>query len=820
MAEAPSGTVAFLFTDIEGSTRLLAELGERYAEVLVEHRRLLRAAFARHGGFEVDTEGDAFFVAFASAREGVAAAAEAQASLRVGPVRVRMGVHTGEAQLVEGTYVGMDVHRAARIAAAGNGGQVVLSDSTRALLDPALALRDLGEHRLKDLTAPERLWQLGVEQFPPLRSLNRTNLPVAASPLIGRARELQELLALVRDGQRVVTVTGPGGSGKTRLALQTAAEVVEEFAGGVFFVPFAPLRDGELVLSTIAQAVGARGDLAEHLKSAPTLLVLDNLEHLLEAAPTVAQLLSDAPPVKALVTSRAPLRVSGEYEYALDPLAEAEAVALFLVRARAVRRGVESDESVRAICRRLDRLPLALELAAARIKLLEPGALLERLERRLPMLTAGHRDAPRRQQTLRATIEWSYDLLEPEAQAVFCRLSVFAGSVSLEAAEQVADADLNSLAALVDLNLLKAMADSRLLMLETIREFAGEKLSESGDEQSFAQRHAEHYHALAEALRPFHSAELQRSFEHEQDNFRVALEHLITFGPSEYALEMVDSLCNYWILRGQLDEGERWTERALAAADTTPRARRAWAISGLGEFARFRGDDARAIPLKEEVLALSRDIGDVSLEAATLHDLADTHTHAGDYARARELAMEALELRRRAGRPTGIAHALSSLFDIELFEGHYEEAQRVAQEVAQIEGEHAPGSIEHSIALFALAEAHRRQGELHEAVGMLREALSLASNLNQRQNLCEMLFAAAALVAASDAHRAGVLIGAAEAIRKKSGFYLWDPDECERIIRSVREQLGDLAFEAAAVEGSALEGDAALAAAIDSVTSL
>src|ERR671925_1826983 len=356
MPELPSGTVTFLFTDIEGSTRLLSELGDHYAEVLVEHRRLLREVFARHDGVEVDTEGDAFFVAFASARGAVKAATEAQAALAKSSVRVRMGLHTGEAQLVEGTYVGLDVHRAARIAAAGHGGQVVLSDSTRALLDLTFELRDLGEHRLKDLTAPERLWQLGDGDFPPLRSLSRTNLPVAASSLIGRTRELEELLALVRDGTRIVTVTGAGGSGKTRLALQAAAEVVEEFAGGVFFVPLAPLRDAELVSSAIAQAVGAKGDPAEHLRSAPTLLVLDNLEHLPDAAPSVARLLADAPPLKMLVTSRAPLRVSGEHEYALDPLDEDEAVAFFFSRATAGRRdGDVAEDSVRAICRRLDR---------------------------------------------------------------------------------------------------------------------------------------------------------------------------------------------------------------------------------------------------------------------------------------------------------------------------------------------------------------------------------------------------------------------------------------------------------------------------------
>jgi len=441
--ELPSGTVTFLFTDVEGSTKLLHELGaERYAGTLAEHRRVLRGAFAAHGGVEVDTQGDAFFVAFATARAALAAAEQAQAQLAV---PVRMGIHTGTPLLGEEGYVGVDVHRAARIAAAGHGGQVLVSASTASLIDRGL--RDLGEHRLKDLSAPERIYQAGEEEFPPLKTLYRTNLPMAAYPLIGREPELAEVLSLLRDGTRLVTVTGPGGTGKTRFALQAAAELADEFADGVFWVPLQALTDANLVLPAVAQALDARGDLETFLRERHTLLLLDNFEHVLDAAREVAELVTTCPRLRLLVTSRAPLRIAGEHDLPLDPLPDGDANALFVERALAAGRRVEADETVVALCRRLDNLPLALELAAARTKHLDPAALLDRLDRTLPVLTGGRRDAPERQRTLRATIEWSYDLLDQEASRLFARLSVFAGTFSLESAEEVCDADLDALAA-------------------------------------------------------------------------------------------------------------------------------------------------------------------------------------------------------------------------------------------------------------------------------------------------------------------------------------------------------------------------------------
>jgi class 3 adenylate cyclase len=394
--DLPTGTVTLLFTDVEGSTQLLREQGQRYADVLGEHRRLLRDACARHGGVEVDTQGDAFFVVFPAAADAAAAAQEGQRALQGTPVRVRMGLHTGEPRATDEGYVGLDVHRAARVAACGHGGQIVVSEATRALLSDTLELNDLGEHRLKDLGRAERLYQLGDGEFPPLRTLDATNLPVASGPLLGRERELAEVLALLTNGSREVTITGPGGTGKTRFGLQVAAELVGTFPDGVFWVPLAAVADPELVEPEIAQALGARDSLHGFLRGKELLLLLDNFEHLLGATLTVGSLLASADGLRVLATSRSRLHLSGEREYPLDPLQPADSATLFVERARAVGREIEADESVAAICRRLDGLPLAIELAAARTKLLTPGTLLDRLDRALPLFTVGARDAPER----------------------------------------------------------------------------------------------------------------------------------------------------------------------------------------------------------------------------------------------------------------------------------------------------------------------------------------------------------------------------------------------------------------------------------------
>ena len=485
--ELPRGTVTLVFTDIEGSTRLLQDLGtEPYVRAFEDHRRLLRKAFGSHGGIEVELQGDSFHFAFADAQEAVLAADQARKSLaehpwESEPVRVRIGIHTGEPLVSGHVYAGLDVHRAARVMSAGHGGQVLVSETTRELVDETFAMQDLGEHRLKDLQAPLRLFQLGDEDFPPLKSLYQTNLPVPPTPFLGRERELDELSRLLMDGNvRLLTLTGPGGTGKTRLAVQAAAEAAEVYPDGIFWVALAPLRDPTLVMPTIAQVLGAKDDLVGHLESRKVLLLVDNLEHLLQAATELGELLANCPRLTVLATSREPLHLSAEHEYPIQPLQESDAVTLFHERARAAGCAITGNGEVPEICRRLDHLPLAIELAAARAKTLPPRALLERLDQRLPLLTGGPRDLPERQQTLRSTIAWSHELLGPNEQLLFARLAVFAGGCTLESAEQICAAEVDTLHSLVDKNLLRR-SNERYWMLETIREFAREQLDSSGE---------------------------------------------------------------------------------------------------------------------------------------------------------------------------------------------------------------------------------------------------------------------------------------------------------------------------------------------------
>jgi predicted ATPase/class 3 adenylate cyclase len=499
--DLPTGTVTFLFTDIEGSTRLLHALGpDVYADALAEHRAALRDAFTAHGGVEVDTQGDAFFVAFPTADGAAAAALDAQRMLSTGPISVRMGLHTGTPAITSEGYVGIDVHRGARVAALAHGRQVVVSPATAALI-AGEPLRDLGAHRLKDFEAATQLFQLGDDAFPPLRTPGSVELPTPATRFLGRERELYDAVSLwVERDPRVLTIVGPGGTGKTRFAIELARLLSDEADGATLFVPYAPVHESRLVLQTIGDRIGASSSdsaaVAAAIGRRRTHLVLDNLEHLLpDAARPIADLAAEAAPaLRVIATSREPLRIQGEVELDLPPLADDEAEALFLERARAVRSDTSSTPAVVQLCRKLDCLPLALELAAARTKLLTPEALLERLSDRLNLLR-GTRDADPRHATLRTTIAWSYELLTDEEQRLFQRLAVFRGGCTLESAESVCDADLDVLGSLLDKSLLRRrmgrLDEGRFWMLETIREYAVERLEASGETESVRRRHAE-----------------------------------------------------------------------------------------------------------------------------------------------------------------------------------------------------------------------------------------------------------------------------------------------------------------------------------------
>ena len=538
-------------------------------------------------------------------RAALAAAAELSEALSSGPVQVRVGLHTGTPLVSDDGYAGVDVHRAARIAASGHGGQVLVSQATASLVDGEL--RDLGEHRFKDLLAAERVYQLGSRDFPPLRSLGRTNLPVAAWPLLGRERELAEIRSLVADGVRLLTLTGPGGSGKTRLALQAAAELSEEFLDGTFFVALAPLRGAKAVRSTLADAVGLQpdDDLAGWLASRRVLLVLDNLEHLPGVAAIVSELLVGD--VVVLATSRARLHLSAERELPVEPLPDEAAAELFVSRAAAAGASIAVDQTVTAVCRRLDNLPLAIELAAARAKLLSPAALLQRLEQALPLLASGAVDVPERQRTLRATIDWSHDLLDADAQAAFRRLSVFRGSFTLDAAEAITRADLDQLAALLDHSLLQALGDERFFLLETLRTYARDRLDEAGETADYALRHARWFLDRLHANYPDRLGARQPeivAWYDADDNLRAMLDRLSDAAPIE-AARAAYMLHFFWRTRGAVAE-EHERLRGLLARGGLPTQSRAALLVRLADVDMHVGRVDASEAAAREALALAQ----------------------------------------------------------------------------------------------------------------------------------------------------------------------------------------------------------------------
>jgi predicted ATPase/class 3 adenylate cyclase len=719
--DLPTGTVTFLFTDIEGSTRLLHELGvQAYVEALAEHRRVLREAFARHRGVEVDTHGDAFFIAFPTAPGALQAAAEAQEALAAGQIRVRMGLHTGTPHLSEEGYVGDIVHEGARIAAAGHGGQVLLSAQTLELA--GIEATDLGEHRLKDIEGPVPIFQLGSEPFPPLKTISNTNLPHPASSFVGRGEELHDVVDLIRGhGARLVTLTGPGGSGKTRLAVEAAGELVGEHKAGTFWVELAPIREPALVTEEIAKTIGARDGVAGHIGEREMLLVLDNLEQVIDAAPAIADLVEVCPNLAVLATSRERLRVRGEVEFEVRPLAEPDGVELFVARA-----GLSGpDDAVTELCRALDEMPLAIELAAARAKVLAPDAILARLSQRLDLF-AGGRDADPRQRTLRSTIEWSHDLLDPGEQRLFARLAVFAGGATLEAAERVADADLDTAASLVERSLVRR-TDERYAMYETIREFALERLEATGEADGIRRRHAEHFLALAEVAEPHLRQEddewLDR-LEAEHDNVRAALDRFEETGENELEMRLCAAFWRAWSLRGPIKEGRWRLERALGG-DPRPTIARANALTGAHDLAADDGDLGTSQARGQEALALHRALGnawdvayvrmglgvifafeDRFAEAQPLfaesargfRELGDEHWEMqakrrlgwayeglGDIPRAREIQTENLRRARARGDAFIVSKSNAVLARYELDAGHVEPAIPLLEEAHRIQ---------------------------------------------------------------------------------------------------------------------------------------
>jgi predicted ATPase/class 3 adenylate cyclase len=900
----PTGTVTFLFTDIEGSTQMWEQDAQAMQRALSRHDEILRDAIEERGGYVFKTVGDAFCAAFPTAPEALEAALSAQRALlgeewqEAEPLRVRMALHTGATEERDGDYFGPPLNRVARLLSAAHARQVLLSLPTQELvrdqLPAATELRDLGEHRLKDLFRPERVFQLVApdlpSEFPPLRTLGArpNNLPQQPTPLVGREREVEAVRErLLTPEVRLLTLTGPGGIGKTRLALQAAAEALEEFADGAFFVPLATIGDPVLVVSAVAASLGVvesgeqhlEDSLKAYLREKQLLLLLDNFEQVLKVAPQVGELLSACPALKVLATSRIPLRLYGEREFPVPPLAlpdpgrlppperltQYEAVRLFVERARDARPDFsvtnENAPAVAEICHRLDGLPLAIELAAARAKILPPQAMLARLSDRFKLLKGGARDLPARQQTLRGAIDWSHDLLEEDERVLFARQSVFAGGCSLEAAEAVCDAEgdlavdvLDGMASLVDKSLLGQEegrgGESRFSMLRTIREYALERLKENGEAEELGRLHAEHFLALVEEAEPELKGPLQLEWfvrlEEEHNNIRVALSWALENGEVELALRLGGALVWFWQVRGHISEGRRWLEEGLTGAASVTPPVRAKALAGLGLLVDIQGDYERAVPLYEEGLALYREMGDRAgiahclnnlgfvaqvrgafdrakaflEESASLYrelgneaDLASAlnmlglmASFQGDHARAKEFWEESVALSRRAGDTHGVARSLSNIGFAVLLQGDYERATPLIEEALALNRE--LGSAQLIVGgLINRGLAAREMRDHDRSAASFEEALVLAQEMGDRLGIIEGLEGMAGLVGTlGEDRRAALLWGAAGALREDTGARLADVDYelHEPHLDAARSRLGEAAWEEALVEGRAM----------------
>lgn len=887
----PTGTVTFLFTDIEGSTRLVGALAERWPPLLGRHRAIIRAALAAHEGIEVQTEGDGFFAAFASAPAAVASVVRAQRDLAAepwpsdAPIRVRMGLHAGEGVTDrEGLYVGHDVHRAARVAGAANGGQVLVSATVRALAGNALpdgvTLRDLGAHRLKDLR-PEPLAEVVIEglpsDFPPVRSLDTrpNNLPTQLTSFVGRERELETAAGLL-DGTRLLTLTGPGGTGKTRLSLQLAATAADAYPDGVWFVALEPLRDPSLVLPTVARTIGlhrrtgqsALEALASEIGERRMLLVLDNFEQVIEAAGEIGDLLRACPAVRIIVTSRAVLRISGEQEYVVPGLpappdtsrlsrveleslpagqrhpdaanlGQYEAVRLFIVRAVAVKPDFavtnENAPAVAGICARLHGMPLAIELAAARVKLLAPDQILERLERQLGLLTSTARDLPDRQRTLRGAIAWSCDLLDEPQRQLLARLSVFRGGWHLEAAEAVAAAGrgpaidvLDGLAALVDQSLVRSADEAgaqRFDMFETIREFAAELLDAAGDADATREAHARVFLDLAERLAPLLQGADQRSWldhlERDHDNLRAALTWATARPEPRTAVALCFALWRFWQQRGYLAEARAWLDLIVERAWDLPAPDRARFAESLGGIAYWQADLAVARIRYDEALAIWRERtaggapDDRRQLANALYNRAFVTVAAimsaqddvvPDRAAGRAMLEEALAISQELGDAAGEGNVVWGLGGFELYvddPGRAEPWFRRSLELHRAAGHRTMEAWSlHMLAVTMLA-----MGRIDEAAESSSHAMTHFRDAGDLAGLT-LCFDVQATVATArgDRPRGGRLWGLARQLEHASGTGVaaWDEQIFATLPHSPRATIPPAELERLAAEGAAL----------------
>ncbi|HEY7735844.1 MAG TPA: adenylate/guanylate cyclase domain-containing protein [Candidatus Limnocylindrales bacterium] len=891
----PAGTVTFVFTDIEGSTRLNAELGDdRWAPILARHEDLVRHAIDERGGVLVKSIGDGLFAVFEGADDAVHAAAEAQRALAAepwppdAPIRVRMGIHTGSGIPKDGDYRGHDVNRASRVASAGHGGQVLLSETTAALVadrpPEGVSLVSLARHRLRDLR-PEQLWQLEIDglpsSFPPITSLDSrpNNLPTQLTSFVGREAELAEATGLL-ETTRLLTLTGPGGTGKTRLSLQLAADVADRFPDGVWFVAMEPVRDPDLVASRIASTVGlvesanrgAREVLAEWLTDRRVLLVLDNFEQVIEAGPLVADLLRSAPDLVVVVTSRAPLRVSGEQEYgvpglpvpldllamsdlerlnlpaserglAADAISQYEAVRLFIARAVAVRPDFhvtnENAPAVAAICARLHGMPLAIELAAARIRLLGPEAILARLERQLGVLSTGARDVPERQQTLRGAIAWSYDILAEPERRLLRRLSVFVSGCDLEAAEAICGPPeelgvdvLDGLTGLADQSLIRAdTADGepRFRLLDTIREFAFEELAASGEAAEIERRHSATYVRLVEQAAPELAGADQRRWlsrlEQEHDNIRAVLDRAVASADGSTAIRVGYAMWRYWQKRGHLNEARRRlqaiAEQPWSRRDPALRARLMEALGGVGWW---QADLAVMAPSYREALELWQGLGDRPEIANALYNASFSYAveggdpeHSDDSGESLRLMEQARDLFQELGDEHGIAGAVWAMGNRSYFRNEGDRGVAAFGEALERFRNTGDRTMT-GWALHMLGSGLIRLARFEEAEGHFREALREFHAAGDVSGIALVLDDLASIaIAADDPPRAARLWGAARAISSAGGVGLADFIDSTYEIPNrphARSRMGSAELERYAHEGRAMSVDESVAYAL------
>lgn len=873
MPNPPSGTVTFLFTDIEGSTRHWEEQPEAMSAALARHDAILRQAIEAYSGFVFKTVGDAFCAAFPTPHYALAAALNIQRMLisedwptQVGQVKVRVALHTGVTEEREGDYFGQPVNRVARLLAAGHGGQVLLSLSTQELvrdnLPSGVSLADLGEHRLKDLIRPEHIFQLQAHhlpaEFPPLKTLDNrpNNLPFQPTPLIGREKELADIAALLhKPDVRLVTLTGPGGTGKTRLSLQAGADILDYYPDGVWFVELAALVEPKLVVSTIAATLGVKeaggtpiiDTLKEHLKNRHMLLVLDNFEQVVSASPDVSKLIAAGGGMKILVTSRIPLHIRGEYEYAVPPLSlpdpkhlppverltQYEAVRLFIERATAVKADFEITNSnapaVAEICVRLDGLPLAIELAAARVKMLPPHVLLTRLSQRLKMLTGGARDLSARQQTLRGAIDWSYDLLDEGEKQLFSRMAVFQGGRTLEALEAVCNYDgqlqldvFDGVQSLLDKSLLQQREGSdgepRFWMLETIHEYANEKLVESEEVDELSRQHAEYFVIFAEKAEARSKEAEQRkaldSLEDEADNLRAALTWAREAGDVELGLRLVGALAPYWTVRGHFTEGLDQAAPFMSQIDTVDAPTvRAKALFGIGEVVNRQGNLPLARDYLERSLALYRSLDDKKGAAAALRLLGTILRDLGDHQSTRAYAEESLALFQELGDSWGVAKVLMNLGQIVLFIEHdYERASAFfEQSIGTLTSLGATEDVADNLFYLALIAFHHHQHV--RATEQWQQSMFLYQSVKSKPGVVWCLLGFGCIAGAQGyGVRAAQLGGTVEALFEELSMQMdsQDTELLEYIVTSAVSQLGHDAFDRAWQEGRAMTLEQAL----------